>query len=267
MTFDLPGIPYSEPCFANSARRDPNSSDVNTTEKKTVGQVGENDYHKDRWKKGMIGIVYEVTPTDYAHIIATEGGGSAYHDILVACHPVSSSEEVPYVPTTPAFRAHTLFAPAAVEPLPPKPGHAAISERFQRPDPSYAQASARYLNLLATGADELGLPQEYKDYLHNIRPYTITTQGQRLGQFVFLSFWMPFIVFVFALQRVYQDEKGRSPKWLAALQTAIFTAVWISYDGMFKGLFGDGERTMRGEGKRRYRGDEEWSAQWLGKDW
>ena len=72
LTFDLPGIPYSEPCFANTALRSPDALDHD-----------DDDYHKNRWHKGLIGVVYEVTLSDYAHIIATEGGGSSYKDILV----------------------------------------------------------------------------------------------------------------------------------------------------------------------------------------
>jgi hypothetical protein len=240
MTFDLPGIPYSEPCFANSARRDTSGDIANSKEEEL-----DNSYHKDRWKKGMVGVVYEVTPSDYAHIIATEGGGSSYQDIMVTCYPVSSTDKVPLVPTTEPFKSHTLFAPAAKPSNPGQPP-SLHTRRFQRPDPSYAQASARYLKLLTDGADEHDIPQEYKDYLHSLRPYTITTQGQRMGQFVLLSFWVPFIMLVFALNRIYQDDKGRAPKWLATLSNAIFTSVWISYDNIFKPIFGDGERTLKG---------------------
>ena len=62
LTFDLPGIPYTEPCFANTRYHLPPSH-------------SDSDYHKDRWHKGLIGVVYEVTPEDYRTIIATEGGG------------------------------------------------------------------------------------------------------------------------------------------------------------------------------------------------
>jgi len=245
LTFDLPGLPYSEPCFANTARRDP-SHPTTTDSEKASSNAHTQDYHKDRWKKGLVGIVYEVSASDYAHIIATEGGGSAYHDILVDCHPIPAGDTVPTIPTTKPFKAHTLFAPARPPPHegdpPPKEGG-----RFQRPDPSYAQASARYLKLITDGAEERGLPMEYREYLAELRPYTITTQGQRLGQFVFMSLWSPFILMIFALNRIYQDKHGRNPPWLKALSAAIFKNVWVSYDDFFKDLFGDGERTVKGE--------------------
>lgn len=251
LTFDLPGLPYAEPCFANTGRRYPKNDPPRDGQSAVYDEKLEplqrrNDdekYRKNRWHKGLIGVVYEVTPEDYAHIIATEGGGSSYHDILVECHPFSSSDHtqpVPQNPTTPPFQAHTLFAPATLPgEEPPKDGG-----RFQRPDTSYAQASARYLKLLTDGAAECGLPYEYQDYLRAIHPFTVTTQKQRVGQFIFTTFWQPFIIFIFALGRIFADENGILPAWLKMLTAAIFKAVWVSYDNLFKPLFGDGERSI-----------------------
>jgi hypothetical protein len=73
LTFDLPGVPYNEPCFANTARRDPTES---LEEETRMLGADTADYRKDRWKKGLVGTVYEVSLKDYAHIIATEGGGA-----------------------------------------------------------------------------------------------------------------------------------------------------------------------------------------------
>ncbi|QDS67681.1 hypothetical protein FKW77_005264 [Venturia effusa] len=249
MTFDLPGIAYAEPCFANSAIRDPTKPPPKS------------DYNKDQWKKGMVGVVYEVTISDYAHIIATEGGGSSYQDILVDCHPLEDGVDiVPEIPITPAFKAHTLFAPALPPSAPSK--DLGASARFQRPDPAYAQASARYLKLITDGADEHGMPKEYKDYLHGLQPYTITSQKQLLGQFIFLSIYMPFILLIFAIGRMVQDKKGRSPKWYTELLQGFFVSTWRTYDGFFKPLFGDGERTQerrkhKHKHPRKGMGDEE----------
>lgn len=232
MTFDLPGIPYVEPCFANSATRDP-------TLPPSKPEYASNDYHKDRWKKGMVGVVYEVTPDDYAHIIATEGGGASYKDVMVECFPLAvEGGEVPELPSTGAFMSHTLFAPAVP---PDDPEH--HGGRFSRPDPSYAQASARYLKLITDGAEEHTLPQEYRDYLHNLRPYEARGAKTRMGAFVFQLIWLPFITMLFGLMQQYQDENGNVPSWVAKLGAIIFGAVWTSYDGIFKPIFGDGERT------------------------
>lgn len=259
LTFDLPGIPYSEPCFANSGRRDPESdrpsshTHAETSSEKTPLlslDFKKDGYHKDRWHKGLIGVVYEVTPEDYAHIIETEGGGASYQDITVDCHPLPLDEPdavIPQDPTFPAFKAHTLFAPA-VDPNDPPPKDGG---RFQRPDVSYAQPSARYLKLMTDGAAELCLPMEYQNYLLAIRSYTMTTAKQRVGAFVLLAMWGPFIGILFGLGKMFADDKGRIPGWLRELLGAVFKAVWASYDKFFQPIFGDGERTITDEDMQR----------------
>jgi hypothetical protein len=232
LTFDLPGIPYSEPCFANTARRDAASPPAPRG----------SDYHKDRWHKGLVGVVYEVTLADYAHIIATEGGGSAYHDILVDCYVLPRADTVPTTPASKPFKAHTLFAPVQNH-----DGTARTTERNSRPDPAYAQPSARYLKLITDGATECELPAEYQDYLHQIRPYTVTTKKQAMGKALFLSIWMPIIMIIFTLARQLQDHKGRAPKWFADFSAMAFKGMWTCYDGIFKKAFGDGERTVGDE--------------------
>ena len=236
LTFDLAGIPYAEPCFANSARRIPDAP---------APDPNPPHYHKDRWQKGLVGVVYEVTLSDYAHIIATEGGGASYHDILVDCHVLPFADTVPSHPTTAPFKAHTLFAPTV------RPDEARAADRISRPDPSYAQPSARYLKLITDGAAECELPAEYQEYLHNIRPYTITTRKQAAGKALFTAIWMPFIIMIFAISRRLQDDKGRAPKWFQKLTAMIFAGMWLSYDGVFKKTFGDGERTIGDEMDRR----------------
>jgi len=224
LTFDLPGFPYKEPCFANTAMRDPNPATA--------------DYHKDKWHKGLVGCVYEVTVSDYAHIIATEGGGAGYQDIVVDCYPLPGGDTVPEIPPTNRFIAHTLYAP--------------IDRAHSRPDPSYAQPSARYLNLITTGATELALPIEYQAYLKDIRTYTITTPKQEMGQRVFLGIWYPFIMMILKLNEKFQDDQGRSPPWLANLASLIFISMWMCYDAVFKRNFGDGERTEGDEALGTY---------------
>lgn len=224
LTFDLPGIPYAEPCFGNVRLRDA------STIERDHGHPTNEDYHKDHWQKGLVGVVYEVTRDDYVHIIATEGGGSGYQDVLVDCFALSSdpTEDVPWKPSNAAFKAHTLFAPAEVA----------------RPDHSYAQPSARYLKLITDGATEHALPLEYQAFLHQIRTYHTTTTKQQLGAFVFLGVWSPFFLFVFGGAGIFLRPDGTYPKWLATFLRAMFTAVWASYDKFFKRTFGDGERTI-----------------------
>ncbi|KAG9231535.1 hypothetical protein BJ875DRAFT_353349, partial [Amylocarpus encephaloides] len=221
LTFDLSGIPYTEPCFANTKYRDPENDPPK-----------QSDYHKDRWHKGLIGVVYEVTPEDYRTVIATEGGGASYEDILVPCYPIQpGGKTVDPHPSGSPFQAHTLL-------MPPE-------KNFKRrTDPSYAQPSARYLKLITDGAEEHALPSEYLGFLYNIRPYTITTRKQKMGQVIFMGAWMPLIMALFGLGRVLADKDGKIPDWMATLMGFFFKVLWTTYDKIFKPMFGDGERTI-----------------------
>lgn len=285
LTFDLRGVPYAEPCFAGTHYRDPDAeNDLNDEPEDDVSVISEGellsekaplisetqevhelDYHKHRWHKPLVGVVYEVTLADYAKIIATEGGGRGYRDVVVDCHTFAdgynSSDPVPNHPVTPAFKAHTLLSPAADDtrrrahamksgqPTAPQPSTAMTSwfglrSPQMRPDPEYAQPSARYLNLLVTGAAEHDLPISYQQYLAQIRTYRTTTIRQKIGKLIFLAVWGPIVLSTIALARAFAGPDGRSPPLLATLVNCVFEVMWNSYDAFFVKVFGDGERTL-----------------------
>lgn len=328
LTFDLPGIPYQEPCFANTALRkvpkhppipDPPgkvpdlphpppytfppkseeaeekpSRDQNPTVlgNRAHQSVGKNAYGDPEWDKGLIGVVYEVTPEDYATIIKTEGGGSAYQDILVPCIAIPNKVGIPEDPPIPElpkpFFAHTLYAPR----IPKKPDDGdddgdkkarrardgggdggdgddgedkspldRLKDWWQdmllqpiRSDPEYAQPSARYLKLIMDGAAEHGLPDEYQDWLAKLQPYTITSRRQTIGHYLFLGLFMPLMSLFLELSKRMADDRGKIPLWLGLFMETMFHLVWMGYDRVFKPLFGDGERTEDEEERRRYRG-------------
>lgn len=225
LTFDLAGLPYIEPCFANTRYH---------VDKSPSGPSRQ-DYHKDRWQKGLVGVVYEVTLEDYATIIATEGGGASYQDVVVPCYAIAPGlKKVDPIPKGTPFNAHTLLCPRG------EGGR----NRIERPDPSYAQPSARYLKLITDGGEEHGLPDDYMAYLYDIRPYHISTVRQRIGAGIFLALWAPFMLMVIGLSKTLADKKGKIPKWLADFIGLVFRVIWGSYDYIFKPAFGDGERTI-----------------------
>ncbi|OIW34377.1 hypothetical protein CONLIGDRAFT_2201 [Coniochaeta ligniaria NRRL 30616] len=310
LVFDLPGLPYAEPCFANAAPRkipklpDPPKLPPDLPrppfDPPTPSSVKNEGEHEQRsmpaggddpvWSKGMVGVVYEVTPEDFAKIVATEGGGASYADILVPCLPVPPRMGVPEKPDWPGlpkmFVAHTLCAPR-MPGVPGKPGEGGedrdgngngdggdgddgkwkmpgwmrrlvrrLVVPVRRPDQEYAQPSARYLKLIRDGAREHELPDEYQRYLAELKPYTITRLSQRIGLVLLvLLFGLPFL-FAGVGGRVFADESGRVPRWLAVYMTVLLNLIWMVYDNVFKPVFGDGERTEEtsGAGKRRRRG-------------
>lgn len=295
LVFDLPGIAYKEPCFANTAPRKvpkppklppgvPDVPDVPDIPKPPPYGGGfpsppRADAHGDpEWKQGLIGVVYEVTAEDYAKIIKTEGGGASYQDILVPCieipkpAPGIPEKPPPPIPELPKpFLAHTLYAPR----IPKKPDDGdgddddgdgdekcpwdklkdKIRKRWRdmllqpiRPDPEYAQPSARYLQLILDGAAEHDLPFEYVEWLASLQPYTITTRLQIVGQYLFLGLVLPWMLLFLALQWYFADEQGRVPIWFALGTETFFHLIWAVYDRGFNPIFGEGERTVDGNG-------------------
>ncbi|MCJ1319397.1 hypothetical protein MMC15_004733 [Xylographa vitiligo] len=243
MTFDLPGLPYAEPCFANTTPREFPPATAPTPPRPHHRHNHNPPSPQPTWPHGLVGVVYEVTPRDYAHIIATEGGGASYQDILVRCYALQPGiPSVPCNPPTPHFHAHTLFAP----PLAPSPRNSGSG--LPRPAPPLAQPSPRYLALIRAGAAEHALPPDYAAYLARLRPYTPTSPRQRLGGFVFLAIWLPLVGWLLALASRYAGEGGRSPPWVVWLIGRVFGGMWGCYDGLFRGLFGEGEWTVEGDG-------------------
>lgn len=258
LTFDMPGLPYFEPCFAATRFRTAAEAEdaVVVDDEGDEGESSENDhlithedYHKDTWLKPLIGVVYEVTLPDYARIIATEGGGRGYKDIVVDCYPFPASynpsDPIPDTPTTVPFKAHSLLSPAVEESrhlsevdLKRKRGSGV------RPDPSHAQPSARYLGLIKTGADEHALPLSYRAYLAQIRPFRITSRWQTVGGVLFAGCWVPSVLLTMALSRALAGPDGRSPYWLIVVMDVVWRGMWMSYDAVFRRVFGDGERTI-----------------------
>lgn len=233
LCFDLPGIPYNEPCFANTRLR-------------TVTRPWNDKSYNVQYQKGLVGVVYEVTREDYAKIIASEGGGASYKDIVVLCFEMPRGTNfVKPIPTVLPFSAHTLFCPS----VPTEPGEPAKPiGRISRPNPDYAQPSARYLKLITDGAAEHRLPMEYQNYLLRMQPYAVTSRRQKIGQAISNTLWLPVLLLVVTLGNMLANEEGKPPAWLGSLMNFVSAVIWMSYDMVFKPLFGDGERTQDEDG-------------------
>ena len=257
LTFDLPGLPYLEPCFANTAPRLPGKPPFDPP---TEFLPGGAPVPAPALPPALIGVVYEVTASDYAKIIATEGGGSSYTQIVVPCLAIPPSATLPGKPVIPEppkpFLARTLYRPRIPDGLDDDdklaPGNGDDENGktkwkwllpIQRPDPYYAQASLRYLTLIRTGAVENDLPQSYQDYLKTLQPYKMTCFRQKAGRMLMIMSWGMVYIICFRLGKMFSDDAGRMPTWLAVFLTVVSHAAWTSYDVVFKPLFGDGERT------------------------
>lgn len=216
LEFDLPGVPYLEPCFANVSVH----PDVKYTPEleKNFNPVLTGANLADR-PHGLYGVVYMVTPADYAKIIMTEGGGASYKDELVVCYPLDEN----FAP----IEAHTLHAG------PP-------STRVIDPP---QECSPRYLNLLVDGSKEHNLPDKWVGYLSSLPSYRATTVGQKIGKYVLITTWLPSFIAIHLGSLLLRDKEGRMPSWMQSLFRGYSKAMWTYYDVFLKKLCGDGERS------------------------
>lgn len=224
LTFDLAGIAYIEPCFANTGYRIPPPGEKPFPHDPKYGD--------ERWKKGLVGVLYEVTPVDYRTIMATEGGGASYDDVVVPCYPLAAGlSSTPDVPEGKPVLGHTLMCPRD-------------GPRLVRPYPAYAQPSHRYLKLLIDGAEEHGLPQDYAAYLSELRGFTMTQLRQKVGRVLWVAMWGPPMLLMLGVGKLIADKQGRFPPWLAKVSGFLSSTMWRVYDLGFKQTWGDGERTI-----------------------
>lgn len=257
LKFNLPGIPYREPCFANvDYRKIPDHPKLPPQVPPIDPPPFKPPHTTAQWKEGLVGVVYEVTEEDYRTIIRTEGAGVGYKEIVVPCltiPPKISIPEKPYPELPKPFLARTLFAPQIPESdLPDDPRKKKWWYRFLlRPqrDPDYSQASGRYLKLITDGAKEHELPDGYQRWLESLQPYTVTSWRQRVGALLSLIFSGGIFLFMIFGAKIFADKEGKLPRWLVIAATVLFNVIWTSYDILLKPTFGDGERTEDEGGK------------------
>ncbi|PLB41561.1 uncharacterized protein BDW47DRAFT_99290 [Aspergillus candidus] len=247
LTFDMPGLPYFEPCFAATRFRDLTTKHESSAEDSPLIAHDDGDAYNPN--KPLVGVAYEVTLTDYARIIATEGGGSGYKDVVVDCHPFpepyNPNDPIPDIPTTPTFKSHTLLSPSNSITASRVKSPARSRHPITRPELGYAQPSARYLGLIVNGAAEHDLPVSYRRYLAQLPPYRATTLRQKIGRAVFTAVWAPLFLPILVLKQVFAGPDGRSPAWLVSYERLVLPSMWWSYDHVFFRIFGDGERSVQ----------------------
>lgn len=59
-----------------------------------------------------------------------------------------------------------------------------------------------------------------------------------------MTLWAPMIILVFGSSKLLAGKNGKVPKWMGTVMVLMFKMVWGTYDGVFKRVFGEGERTI-----------------------
>lgn len=160
------------------------------------------------------GIAYLVTATDYWHIIATEGGDSSYQQIeLDAVDPMTNSTQ-------------KVWSLQAIAPR------------------KLCQPSVRYITIIREGAKQHNFPQEYLDYLESIEPFVLHSKRQKVGAAIFIAFWMPIILWLFAIRTLLTRPDGTAPRWLTEFANTCFATAWYIHDTVWAQEFGRGDHNV-----------------------
>jgi len=165
----------------------------------------------------VIGIAYLLTRDEYERLLLSEGGrDGGYMEIDVSVAPIADL-------TNEKKRINCK----------------SLSTRVPRENP-HPLPSARYIQLIRGGAAEHQFPKTYQKYLDEVSIYTISSWKTEIGRVLFLTIWLPFILFIFALM-TRKDKLGEVPKWVKQLQLAVFTGMWRMHDNLFSKIFGPGD--------------------------
>jgi hypothetical protein len=104
-------------------------------------------------------------------------------------------------------------------------------------------------DVLVQGAQELGLPVSYVEYLQSLPRFTKAAAGkEQLGAKSFIAFWMPLASHLMRWVKFHaDDENGRAPEWMGGLVWALFTLLWCYHDWIHSRIWssGSGERGSR----------------------
>ncbi|GAW14659.1 hypothetical protein ANO14919_040620 [Xylariales sp. No.14919] len=200
LTMEIPGMPYSEPSFSSIAPRDPASLE-------------------GRADPDVVGIAYFITQDQYRHVIASEGGGTAYQDLALVGELVGR-DNIDKRKT--GIRVRTLGS---------------AMTRYPPPSPS-----RRYMDLLKEGSHEAQLPLEYQKYLGGIRVFDPpSSRWRRLGASMFVSLWGPVMIGLEKLTNTNIQADGNAQMWVILVVRFTMRLIWAVHDYLFAPIFGRGD--------------------------
>ncbi|KAF2729069.1 hypothetical protein EJ04DRAFT_516215, partial [Polyplosphaeria fusca] len=205
LTMEIPGVPYAEPSFSAIRRRE--------------------DSEAEQGQPDVAGVAYLITLAQYQKVVASEGGGIAYNDVLLDGVSVEDEE-----------RTQCLGGSRGLGGLQLRTLAAAMT-RWPQPTPS-----GRYMTLLRDGAHEIGLPSAYQTYLADIPVLDpFPSARTRLGAKVFLAIWGPIFSALEKLTKFNLRRDGTSPLWVIFVVRNTILVMWAVHDYIFAPLFGRGD--------------------------
>lgn len=106
------------------------------------------------------------------------------------------------------------------------------------------QSHIKIQNILLDGAREANLPAEYQAFLEALLVYKPPRTTWRLiGAAIFLTIWVPFMMFAERLTVATAgcDGRGNCPRWVVGVVRFILWAMWLHHDRLHARLFDPGD--------------------------
>jgi hypothetical protein len=219
LTFDVFGLPYSEPAMASISRWTMNNHN-------SQGSV-----------PCVHGVAYRLSAADMRRLIKTEGGGVAYHMIEMEAFRTNGDDA--------GLKLRTLVARY------PRRPNAAPSLRYR----VRATRLVRFLcgsdraslltsqkGLLIEGAEEHGFPIEYQKYLRSLPAFVPGTSWyNRLGAFMFLWIGRRVVSVMARWVKRALDVQEHCPRWYGSIIWLVYSAMWLWHDCVHALVFGRGD--------------------------
>ncbi|GJJ77687.1 hypothetical protein EMPS_10046 [Entomortierella parvispora] len=236
LSFDIGGLPFVEPCYASILKMDPARMHQRiyaqfVHDRTKFGQefVWDETHPEKSYPPVLQGVVHRISEYDWQKIIQSEGGWG--HDVPTGYDQIDVDCRV--------YEPHSSAASTAGE-------HISAKVLIARPlsIKTQCQPSARYKNLLTSGAAHHGLDPAYQRYLSSIVPYECAGSRSRLARSVFMVFNLPMILAFYILVRRNVgkpiEKHTQPPYWLAWYFDRSFRFSNVAHDYVIAPLFGSG---------------------------
>ncbi|KAL7811114.1 hypothetical protein V8C26DRAFT_437622 [Trichoderma gracile] len=208
VTFDVFGIPYSEPCYA-SIEELPNGG---------TGKLQLVHGDQQMPVPSLCGLAHLLSTVEFHRLLVTEGSGVVYDIVKVQAYTIDESHRISSEP----FDVYTLKAKWPLRPN--------------------GTPSARYVNLFLHGAIENNLPPEYIQYLESFpRYHKIEGRDRTYGQLVFDAGWRPSLKRLVRLTTWRVDADGNCPAFIALIIVWAYRLMWLYHDYVHQYILGRGD--------------------------
>ncbi|PTB62207.1 hypothetical protein BBK36DRAFT_1172763 [Trichoderma citrinoviride] len=208
VTFDIFGIPYSEPCYA-SIEELPNGG---------TGRIQLVHGNQETPVPSLCGLAHLLTAVEFHQLLVTEGSGVVYDIVKLKAYQIDESHKI----SSESFDVYTLKAKWPLRPN--------------------GTPSARYLDLFLHGGMENNLPPKYIQYLESFPRYVkLEGRDRTYGQLVFDMGWRPFLKRLVRLTTWRVDEDGNCPAFIAWIIVWAYRIMWLYHDYVHQYILGSGD--------------------------